>query len=110
MVIDEDANDQGESFMLDGNIIEEVTSFEFLGSIINTKGDCTQEIKRRTAIARNVVENMNKIWKSKVPIPLKVRLLKSTAFAVATYGCESWTMKKVDRKTIDLSFGVIGEF
>ena len=93
----------GNNFSVDGEVIEEVESFEFLGSIINIKSDCTQEIKRRLAIARNVVQSMAKLWKSKLPPSLKVRLLwlKSTAFAVASYGSESWTMKYMDKRCLD---------
>ena len=78
-----------------------VQSFEFLGSIINIKGDSSQEIKRRLSIARSVVQNMTKLWKSKLPYALKIRLLKSTAFAVAAYGSESWAMKTADKKRLD---------
>ena len=74
---------------------------EFLGSVINIKGDCSQEIKRRLAIARNVVQNLTKLWKSKLPSSLKVRLLRSTAFAVASYGSESWTLKLADKRRLD---------
>jgi len=101
MVVDEARQDHGESFVMEGSVIEEVQSFEFLGSIINNIGDCSQEIRRRLAIARNVVQNMNKIWKSRLPTRLKVRLVKSTAFAVASYGAESWTMKKRESRMID---------
>ena len=101
MVIDDDRKDQDEGFVLDGNNIDEVESFEFLGSVINTKGDCSQEIKRRLAMAKSVVHKLTKLWKSRLPISLKLRLLKSTAFAVASYGSESWTMKSVDRKKVD---------
>ena len=86
---------------MDGNVIDEVESFEFLGFIINNKGDCSQEIRRRFAIARGVVQSMTKLWKSKLPSSLKVRLLRSTAFAVASYGSESWTMKSADKKRLD---------
>ncbi len=96
MVVDDRRKDQGGSFMLNGNVIEEVQSFEFLGSIINNKRNCSEEIRRRLAIARNVVQSMTKIWKGRLPVGLKVRLIKSTAFAVATYGSESWTLKKND--------------
>ncbi|XP_072020234.1 uncharacterized protein [Amphiura filiformis] len=101
MIVDAGRNKTDANFSLDGDFIEEVESFEFLGSIINTKSDCTQEIKRRLAIARGVVSNLTKLWKSKLPSSLKVRLLKSTAFAVASYGSESWTMKLSDRKRLD---------
>ena len=101
MVIDGERGDTDDAFSLDGDVIEQVESFEFLGSIINTKGDCSQEIKRRLAMARNVVQSMTKLWKSKLPSSLKVRLLRSTAFAVASYGSESWTFKSADKKRLD---------
>ena len=80
--------------------VEEVESFKFLGSTINSKRDCSQEI-RRLAIVRSVVQSLIKLWKSKLPPSLKVRLLRSTAFAMASYGSESWTMKLADKKRLD---------
>ncbi|XP_071488566.1 uncharacterized protein [Diadema antillarum] len=101
MVVDGERSFADGVFSLDGDVIEEVESFEFLGSIIDTKGDCSQEIKRRLAMARNVVQSMTKLWKSKLPSSLKVRLLRSTAFALASYGSESWTMRLADKKRLD---------
>ncbi len=75
MVVDEDQSEMDNGFSLDGDAIEVVESFEFLGSVIYIRGDCSQEIKRRLAIARNVVQNLTKLWKSKLPSSLKVRLL-----------------------------------
>ena len=101
MIIEDQQTDLDAFFSLDGNVIEVVERFEFLGSIINTKGDCSQEIRRRLAMARNIVQSMSKLWKTNLPSTLKVRLLKSTAFAVATYGSESWTLKLADSKRLD---------
>ncbi|XP_072037259.1 uncharacterized protein [Amphiura filiformis] len=109
MIVDAGRNNTDANFSLEGDLIEEVESFEFLGSIINTKSDCTKEIKRRLTIARGVVSNLTKLWKSKLPPSLKVRLLKSTAFAVASYGSESWTMKLSDKKRYLLNCGAINE-
>ena len=101
MVVNNTQNGDDDVFSLDGDAIDQVESFEFLGSIINNKGDCSQEIKRRLAIARSTVQSMTKLWKSRLPASLKVRLLRSTAFAIASYGSESWTMKLADKKRID---------
>ena len=78
-----------EDFVLDGEKIEEVESFVYLGSLINTKGSSAQEIRRRLAMGRGAVQNMVSIWKSRgMSLGLKVRLLRATAFAIAIYGCE----------------------
>jgi len=91
-----------DAFVLDGQQIEEVQEFEYLGSLIDNKSDSTCEIKRRLAIARNTTQNMVNIWKSRgVSTELKLRLLRATAFSVATYGCESWAPTKSDKKRID---------
>ena len=101
ILIVDDNYDKASTFPLDEDSIDVVESFEFLGSIINTKGECSQEIKRRLSIARSVTQSMTKLWKSKLPASLKVRLLKSTVFSVASYGSESWSMKKADKKRLD---------
>uniref|UniRef100_A0A3P8T8L0 Reverse transcriptase domain-containing protein n=1 Tax=Amphiprion percula TaxID=161767 RepID=A0A3P8T8L0_AMPPE len=89
MVVDGSHSDADRIFSLDGDVIEELANFEFLSSVINAKGNYTQEIKRRL------------LFKSKLPSSLKVRLLRSTAFAVASYGSESWTMKSADKLRVD---------
>ena len=97
-----DRNRTKEDFIIDGQQIEEVSQFEYLGSMINNIGDSTVEIKRRLAIARSTVQSMQNIWKSRgISISLKVRLLNAVAFSIATYGCESWAMTKNDRKRVD---------
>ena len=101
ILIVDDNYDKASTFPLDEDSIDVVGSFEFMGSIINTKGECSQEIKRRLSIARSVTQSMTKLWKSKLPASLKVRLLKSTVFSVASYGSESWSMKKADKKRLD---------
>ena len=97
-----DRNSTGEEFFIDGQQIEEVKQFDYLGSMINNNGDSTTEIKRRLAMARTTTQSMSKIWKSRgLSTDLKVRLLRATVFSIATYGCESWAMTKNNRKRID---------
>ena len=75
--------------MLDGEKIEEVESFVYLGSIVNTKGSSAQEIRRRLAMGRGAVQNMVSIWKSRgMSLGLKVRLPRATAFPIVIYGCD----------------------
>ena len=82
--------------------IEEVEEFTYLGSIIDTKCSSAKEIERRIGMAKSPVHNLTTIWKSRgVSIGLKIRLLKSTAFAIALYGCESWAPTEADRKKIN---------
>ena len=101
MVVDRDDNNT--DFTIAGNKIEVVNRFEYLGSIITTKGESTTEIRRRMAMARSTVQNMSHIWKSRgLSLSLKVRLLQATnSFSIATYGSESWAMTKNDRKRVD---------
>ena len=100
MVMDKQSS--GEEFLLDGQKIDEVQDFEYLGSLINIKSDSTTEIKRRLAIARTTTQNMLSIWKSRgLSTELKLRFLRATVFAIATYGCESWAPTKNDNKRID---------
>ena len=85
-----DKQSSGEDFLLDGQVIEEVSEFGYHGSLVNTKSDSTSEIKRRLAIARTITQNMLNIWKSRgLSIDLKLRFLRATVFSIATYGCES---------------------
>ena len=80
MVVDKD-RERKEDFVLDGEKIEEVESFVYLGSLINTKGSSAQEIRRRLAMGRGAVQNMVSIWKSRgMSLGLKVRFLRATAF------------------------------
>ena len=76
--------------------------FTYLGSIIDTKCSGAKEIKRRIGMAKSTVHNLTMIWKSRgVSIGLKTRLLNSTAFAIAMYGCELWAPTKADGKKIN---------
>ena len=101
MVIDKNRTDFSD-FLLEDEKIEEVEEFTYLGSIIDTKCSSAKEIKRRIGMAKSTVHNLTTIWKSRgVSIGLKIRLLKSTAFAIALYGCESWAPTEADRKKIN---------
>ena len=87
---------------MDGEEIEAVTDFIFLGSKININGDCTHEIKRRLLLGRKAMENLDHTLKSRdITLPTKVRIVKGMVFPVVTYGSESWTIKKADRRRID---------
>ena len=82
--------------------VETVTDFIFLGSKITADGDCSHEIKRRLLLARKVVTNLDSILKSRhITLPTKVCLVKVMVFPVVMYGCESWTIKKTERRRID---------
>ena len=66
-------------------------------------GDCSHEIKRRLLLGRKVITNLDSIWKSRdITLPTKVRLVKAMVFPVVMYGCESWTVKKIERQRIDV--------
>ena len=82
----------------DGETMETVTNFIFLGSKITEDDDCSHEIKRHLLLGRKVMTNLDSILKSRdITLPTKVRLVKAMVFPVVTYGCESWTVKKADR-------------
>ena len=74
----------------------------FLGSKITADGDCNHEIKRRLLLGKKVMTNLDSIFKSRdITLPTKVRLVKALVFPVVMYGCESWTVKKAERRRID---------
>ena len=82
--------------------METVSDFIFGGSKITADGDCSHEIKRRLLLRRKVMTNLDSIFKSRdITLPTKVRLVKAMVFPVVTYGCESWTVKKAERRRID---------
>ena len=82
--------------------IEVVDSFIFLGSLITPNGDSTPEIKRRIALGRAAMVSMDQMWKCKdVAITTKCRLVTAIVFPIATYGCETWTLTKADRRKVD---------
>ena len=85
----------------DGDRIETVKDFIFLGSKITADGDCSQEIKRCLLLGRKVMTNLDSILKRDITLPTKVRLVKATVFPVVMCGCESWTIKKAECWRID---------
>ena len=86
------------SWQIDGETVETVTDFIFLGSKLTADGDCSHEIKRCLLLGRKVMTNLDSILKSRaIPLPTKVRLVKAMVFPVVMYGCESWTVKKAER-------------
>ena len=90
------------SWETDGETVETVSDFIFLGSKIPTDGDCSHEIKRRLLLGRKVMTNLDSILKSRdITLPTKVRLVKAMVFPVIMYGCESWAVKKAERRRID---------
>ena len=90
------------SWQIDGETMETVTYFIFLGSKITTDGDCSHEIKRRLLLGRKVMTNLDSIFKSRdITLPTRVCLVKAMVFPVVMYGCESWTVKKAERRRID---------
>ena len=94
------------SWQIDGETMETVTDFIFLGSKITADGDCSHEIKRCLLLGRKVMTNLDSIVKSRdITLPTKVRLVKAMIFPVVMYGCESWTVKKAERRRID-AFGL----
>ena len=86
------------SWQIDGETMETVTDFIFLGSKITEDGDCSHEIKRRLLLGRKVMTNLDSMFKSgDITLPTKVHLVKAMVFPVVMYGCESWTVKKAER-------------
>ena len=82
--------------------METVADFNFLGSKITADGECSHEIKRRLLLGRKVMTNLDSILKSKdITLPTKVHLVKAIVFPVVMYECESWTIKKAERRRID---------
>ena len=82
-------------WQIDGETMEIVTDFIFLGSKITADGDCSHEIKRHLVLGRKVMTNLDNILKSRdIMLPKKVHLVKSMTFLVVIYGCESWSIKK----------------
>ena len=81
-----------------GETVETVAVFIFLGSKITADGDCSHEIKRLLVLGREVMTNLDSIWKSRdITLPTKVHLVKAMVFPVVMYGCESWTVKRAER-------------
>ena len=85
------------SCQIDGEMMETVTDFIFLGSKITADSDCSHEIKRRLLLGRKAMTNLDSILKSRdITLPTKAHLLKAMVFPVVMYGCESWTIKKAE--------------
>ena len=91
------ASDPITSWQIDGETVETVRDFTFLGSKTPADGNCSHEIKRHLFLGRKVMTNLDSILKSRdVTLPIKVRLVKAMVFPVVMYGCESWTIKKAE--------------
>ena len=90
------------SWQIDGETVETVTDFIFLGSKITADGNCSHEIKRWLLLGRKVMTNLDSIIKSRdITLPTKIHLVKAMVFLVVMYGCESWTIKKDEHRRID---------
>ena len=91
---------------IDGERVETVTDFIFLGSKITADGDCSHEIKRCLLLGRKVMTNLDSILKSRdITLPTEVHLVKAMVFPVVMYGCESFSIKKAEHRRIDAVFG-----
>ena len=90
------------SWQIDGETMETMTDFIFLGSKIIADGGCSHEIKRHLLLGRKVMTNLDSKLKSgDITLPTKIHLVKAMIFPVAMYGCENWTIKKAERQRID---------
>ena len=90
------------SWQIDGETMETVPDFIFLGSKITADGDCSHEIKRLLLLGEKSMTNLESILKSRdITLPTKVHLVKAMVFPVVMYVCESWTIKKAEHKRID---------
>ena len=90
------------SWQIDGETMERVTDFIFLGSKITADGDCSHEIKRHLLLERKAMTNLDSILKSRdITLSTKVHLVKAMVFPIVMYGCESWTIRKAERSRID---------
>ena len=98
------------SWEIDGETVETVADFIFLGSKITSDGDCSNEIIRHLLLGRKVMTNLNSILKSRdIPLPTKVYLVKAMVFPVVMNGCESWTIKKLITEELMLLNCGVGE-
>ena len=90
------------SWQIDGETMETLTDFIFLGTKITADSDCSHEIKRHLFLGRKAMTNLDCTLKSRdITLPTKVRTVKTMVFPVVMYGCESWTVKKAERQRID---------
>jgi len=98
------------SWHIDGETVETVTDFIFLGSKITADGDCSHEIQRRLLLGRKAMTNLDSILKSRdITLPTKVHLVKAMVFPIVMDGCESWTIKKAEHQRIDAFWTVVLE-
>ena len=98
------------SWQIDGETVETVSDSILGGSRITADGDCSHEIKRRLLLGRKVMTNLDSTLKSRdITLPIKVHLVKAMVFPVVMYGCESWTVKKAERRRIDALNCGVGE-
>ena len=98
------------SWEIDGETVETVSDFIFGGSIITADIECSHEIKRRLLLGREVMTNLDSIFKSRdITLPTKVLLVKAMVFPVVMYGCESWTVKRLSSKELMLLNCGVGE-
>ena len=90
------------SWQIDGETVETVADYIFLGSKITEDGDCSHEINRHLFLGRKVMNGLDSIFKSRdITLPTKICLVEAMVFPVVMYGCESWTVKKAERWRID---------
>ena len=90
------------SWQIDGETMETVRDFTFMGSKITADGDCSNEIKRCLLLGRKVMTNLDSILKSRdITLPTKVHLVKAVVFPVVVCGCESWTIKKTESRRVE---------
>ena len=86
------------AWQIEGENVEVVTDFLFLGSKINADGDCSHEIRRRLLLGRKAMTNLDRVLKSRdITLQTKVGIVKAMVFPVVMYGCESWTVKKAEQ-------------
>ena len=98
------------SWQIDGETVETVTDFIFLGSKITADGDCSDEIRRPLLLGRRVMTNLESIFKSRdITLPTKVYLVKAMVFPVVMYGCKSWIIKKASTEELMLLNCGVGE-
>ena len=98
------------SWQIDGETMDTVTDFIFLGSKISADGDCSHEVKRRLLLGRKTMTNLDSTLKSRdITLPINVHLVKAMVFPVVMYGCESWTIKKAEPQRTDAFECGVGE-
>ena len=98
------ASDPITSWQIDGETMETVRDFIFLGSKITADGDCSHEIKRQLLLGRKAMTNLDSVLKSRdINLPTKVHLVKTMVFPVVMHGCESWNIKKAEHRRIAAS-------